>query len=225
MTNHHPLSYFLIAITLSGCTVPTGPRVSLSQKNLSQVKRLGVHSKGDPRFSVHLERDKMTNTGTAFGGLVGLAVESGVRSSIDRNLQEQIAPFATDFDAVRETRNRLVSLLTEARLFSEVQPLTAAEEGAKPPGHLDAVLEVEITQWGLVPCSTTNPENKLQTGAQVRMRILTAGGEVIWDRSDLFLDGDCHTVEEFKSRLLEKALSRQFDAICSRIVNEIRFPQ
>jgi hypothetical protein len=91
----------------------------------------------------------------------------------------------------------------------------------------DSLLEVTLKEWGLQVCSTSDDTENVQAGFSVHGRLLLLDiGSPIWERSEVYLDGECHPVEAFRSRdgLLRTALSRAAERLARRIVNDLMFP-
>src|ERR1041384_6626306 len=141
-----------LCLGLSACTTATGTRVRLNEASLSNIKTLGVLIKTNQDFSVRLSRDRMTGTGAVIGGLIGAGIEAGVRTSNDEHLQKRLRPLIGEFEVQAALQTDLQKHLGAANIFSAVQPVANERQRALSASGIDGVLEVTVTQWGLVVC-------------------------------------------------------------------------
>lgn len=236
----------LIPLFLSACTTTTGNKIALTQANLTKIHHIGVDvRKGEP-FSVRLAQDRETPGGAILGSVFGVAgavvgalAEEAGRASVDAKRTAKLLPTLGDYDAQSLMNDRLCRQLRTANVFKELASITAETQlvgkGSKvdyrwtQSMNLDGILGVTLTQWGLVSCGENKEsKNKLQTGLGVNVKLLLIDKpKPVWERNDLYLDGDCHTLEEFQSNegMLKRALDRAIDEIVGKITNEIRFAQ
>ncbi len=76
-------------------------------------------------------------------------------------------------------------------------------------------------------CLEREEQDQVQVGVSVHGRMfLLEDASTVWERDELYLDGECHPMEDFQSRegLLIDALSRTIDNLSGKIVNDILFP-
>lgn len=219
--------FLLIGILLSSCTPTTGTRIHLAQTNLAKIKRIGILVKKEETFSVRLSREKMTNVGAAFFGLIGAAIEAGAAASADAKLEEELKPIVGDYDPEKLMDERLHHYLKLAQVFDTVVTVDVEDHEAQKEQGLDGVLEITLKEWGVRLCLDVASREQVQGGVNMQGRmLLVEDGSAVWEHDELYLDGECHRVEDFRSRegLLKDALSRTIDNLSGKIVNEILFP-
>ena len=220
-------SSFMLLFLLSSCTPTTGTKVLVDRSSLTKLQRLGVTVTKDEDFSVRLAREKTTTIGAAFGGLLGAGIEAAARSNTDTQYAAQLKPVLIAYDPARLLTEGLLRHLQNEQVFPTVVNVPAEEKNAVRGRGLDGVLEITLKQWGLRLCRGPNTEEKVQAGLHVEGRIVAVEkGEAMWERHELYLDGECRTLEELRSQegLLVNVLSRAIDHLSGKMVNEIRFP-
>jgi hypothetical protein len=213
------ISLAIIALSLlASCTPTTGTKIAVNQSEISKIKSIGVLVKKDEDFSVRLSREEMSNTGAAFG-LIGVGIEAAVRRSSDKDKEEQIKPSLGNFDPQAPLTERLRFHLQEGAIAtSEV-----TDGGEKTAA--DAILEVTVRQWGLRRCPGPAPE-VVQAGFNVNGKLYRASGHAtVWEREELYLNGDCRPWSMFRSEeLANDILPRALDALATKLVYEILYP-
>ena len=217
-----------LSIAVCSCTTPTGTHVKLNPSALSRVRTLGVCVKTNDSFSVYMSRDRMTGAGAVLGGLIGAGIEAGVRSSEDERILKKVRPSLGDFDVKVALATNLEQQLQQTGLFSEVRLLDSTDHRSIKNAGVDAVLEVVVLQWGLIVCSATSMDDRLQADIIARERLFTAtDNRKFWERDETHLDGECHVAYEFETKpeLLRQVINRAVDAVAGRTANEIHYPQ
>lgn len=222
----HFLAIFLsVSVLLPSCTPTTGTRIPLNPTNLSKIKSIGVMVKNEENFSVRLSREEMTAAGAVLFGLLGAGIEAAARHSADTHLEERFKPIVGGYDPEKLMNERLRHYLQLAGSFIAV--VADAGDGAMLRGKgLDGVLEVTLKEWGLRRCPGPSPE-KVQVGLNVHARMfLLEDSNTVWERDELYLDGDCQPWQDFRSHegLLRNVLTRAIDNLSGKIVNDILFP-
>jgi hypothetical protein len=215
--------FFFIGIVLSSCTPTTGTRVPLSQDSLSKVKRISISVKTEEDFSVRLSREKMTGTGAVLFGLLGAGIESGARLNADQKREEGFKPIIGQFDPKKLMEERLRHYMQLAKTFIIIDE----DPGVLKDKKLDGALEVTLKEWGLRLCGASGSSEQVQVGFGVHGKMSSLEDHsTVWERHELYLDGECHPLEDFRKRegLLESALTRTIDNLSGKIVNEICFP-
>lgn len=217
-----------LVVILCSCTTTSGTHVQLDPSNLSQVKTLGVYVKTNDSFSVYMSRDRMTATGQLIGGLIGAGIEAGVRSSQDDRILKKVWPNLGDFDVKVALATNLEQQLQQSGLFGAIRLLDSADQRSIKAAGVDAVLEIVVLQWGLIVCSATSMDDRLQAGIITHERLSTATGDrKLWVRDETHFDGECHFAYEFETKpeLLRQVLNRAVDALAGRTANEIHYPR
>lgn len=221
------LVFLLSVIFFLSCTTTTGTKSSLNQNTLSKINKIGITVKSENDFSVRLSRDKMTNVGTALFGLVGLAVEAGVRAGTDQELENEFRPKVGNFNPAKHMNEKLLHYLQLAKVFRVVERVNVKDHSELKGKDFDAILNVAIKEWGLRLCVGTDKKEQLQAGIDIHGKVLLLeGGNTLWERNELYLDGECYSLEEIRSHdgIIENILDRAVDNLSGKIVNEIRFP-
>lgn len=221
------VSSFVFLCLLSSCTPTTGTKVVVDRSSLTRLQQMGATVTKDEEFSVRLAREQTTSMGAAFGGLIGAGIEAAARSNTDTQYAEQLKPVLGTYDPARLLTEELLKNLQREHVFYTVVSLPAEDKNVVQGRRLDGVLAITLKQWGLRLCRSPTTEEKVQAGLQVAGHITSAEkGEIVWERHELYLDGECRTLEELRSQegLLVNALSRAIDHLSGKIVNEIRFP-
>lgn len=219
--------FLLIGLLVSACTPTTGTHILLNQSNLTKIKTIGIIVKKEEDFSVRLSREKTTATGAVLFGLIGAAVEAGARSSADIQREEKFKPLVGDYDPQKLMDERLHHYLQLAKVFNTVISIDDPDHKVLKGKELDGILEVTLKEWGLRLCLNPGSQEQVQVGVSVHGRMfLLEDGSSVWERDELYLNGECHPVENFRSHegLLKDGLSRTIDNLSGKIVNEIRFP-
>ncbi len=212
---------------LSSCTSTTGTKVLVDRSSLTKLQRMGITIIKEEDFSVRIAQEQATNIGVAFGGLLGYGIETAARSNTDAQYAEQLKPVLGAYDPAKLITEELLRLFQREHVFLAIVSVPAEQRNAVRGQGLDGVLEISLKQWGLRLCRGPNTEQKVQAGLQVEGHITSVEkGERMWERQELYLDGDCRTLEELRSQegLLIKVLSRAIDNLSGKMVNEIRFP-
>jgi len=220
------VSAFFVA---ASCTSTTGTHVQLNQTAVSKIHSVGVVVKKEEEFSVRLSREKMTDAGAAFFGLVGVGIEAGARASTDSRYRERLKPALGDFDPVAALGERARQTLAACERFAQVQCLPADNPTNDRTEAYDGILEITLLQWGMRPCLGPGGAEREEVQAALNLHsrmILTRDKTTIWDRDELYLEGTCHSIEQLSSHgtLLRDALMRAVNAAAGRITNEILFP-
>lgn len=223
MTRNHHWGFrvvVLIGLVVASCTPTTGTRVSLNPSNLSKIKSIGVVVTKEEDFSVRLSREEGTATGAALFGLIGAGIEAAARDSSDKQVEEQFKSIVADYNPNKPMSDRLRHHLRESGSFN-----TIADGALLRSKELDASLEVTIREWGLRRCA--GKSGTVQVGFNLYARVvLVDNGSTVWERNELYLDGECRPWQEFKAngRLLKSVFARSIDNVSGKIVNEFLFP-
>jgi len=215
---------FLVAalVTLASCTPTTGTKVTLNQAEISKIKSVGVLVKTEEEFSVRLSREEMSNAGASMFGLIGVGVEAAIRRSSDKNVEEQLKASVGNYDPEKSLAERLRYHL---QISGSIGAASKPENIGDVSKQTDAVLEVTIREWGMRRCPGPATE-VVQAAFNVNGKLYRTGDrDVVWERDELYLNGDCRPWAAFKSEDLSKEiLPRAVDTLASKLVYEILFP-
>lgn len=221
---------FMLLFLFSSCTATTattGTKVLVDQSRLNKLQRLGVTVTKGEDFSVRIAREKMTSVGVAFLGLLGAGIEAAARSSTDAEYTEPFKPVLIAYDPSVLLTEGIIRNLQSEQAFPTVVRVPAEEKNTVQDKGIDGILQIAFKEWGLRLCPSPNTDERVQVGLQIEGRIVTvAKDEILWERNELYLDGECHPIAELRSQkgLLVEILSRAIDHLSGKIVNEIRFP-
>ncbi len=194
-------SSFMLLSLLSSCTPTTGTKVPVDRSSLTKLQRVGITITVDEDFSVRISREKKTNIGAAFGALLGAGIEAAARSNTDAQYAERLKPMLGAYDPAKLLAEGLLQQFERDQVFPTVVSVPAEEKNAVRGRGLDAVLAITLKQWGLRVCHGSNTEEKVQAGLYVEGRIVSGErGEMVWERHELYLDGECRTLEELRSQ-------------------------
>jgi len=216
----------LIGLVLAACTTTTtGTRTSGSPAHIAGLKRVAAVVHGPPELSVQRDRQRMTTTGALAGGVLGAAIESGARTSSDQSFARTMTPALGGFNGVAALRERLLAALRATPAFANTQGTRITDVATMRLGGFDALLDVEVPEWGLRLCAT--PSEDLQVMYRARGRLLTsATTPPLWERHEIFVDPDCRPPEVWRNEagVLRSTLTRAADQFARRLVNDLLFP-
>jgi hypothetical protein len=219
------LIFLLLISYASSCTSTTGTKIVHTRDALSRIDNLGIVVKSEEEFSVRLSRDKMTNTGMAFFGLLGYAVEAGARTGSDRGLETELIPKIGHFNLEKQMGYALLRDLESAKLFKTIELVQTEDTTELNRKGIDSLLVVTVNDWGFRQCMDSERTEQIQVGIEAHA-VLKQKSTTIWERNDFYLDGKCYCLEELKAQegILEQILTRAVDNLSANIVNEICFP-
>ena len=167
----------------------------------------------------------MTTTGALVGGVLGAAIESGARTSSDESFAQTLKPALGSFNGVAVFRERLLAALRATPSFASTESTRFTDVATMRRAGFDALLDVEVPEWGLRLCAT--PFEELQVMYRARGRLLTsATSPPLWERHEVFVDPDCRPPEVWRSKagVLRSTLTRAADHFARRLLNDLLFP-
>lgn len=232
----------LLFFTLISCSPTTGTRILVNRAALTGFQKLGIVVTKEEGFSVRIAREQAPSPGAVIlgitgvvgglaGAIAGVAVGAGVDAAIGRNADTEVTePFdrhVKAYDPVMVFSEVLLREFTNEQVFPSVVVLLADSKNAAQVSGVDGVLKVSIKQWGLRLCASSGSDTKVQAALFVESRIAATGkSEPLWERDELYLDGECHFVGDLQvnGQLLLTILSRAIESSSGKLVNEIRFP-
>lgn len=218
----------LCGMNISSCAPATGTKIHLGQQQLSQIKSLGVLVRKEEGFSVRISRE-MPIESAHLGSWMLLAVpfEVAIRSGIDTATEEKLKPVVGAYDPRKELMTHLLQRLDSTKVFAKVSGITPDENTIREGRVFDGVLEVTLKQWGLRLCVDSDSEDKVQVAVAAYARIAVSEEDgTLWGRNEFYIDGRCHTLNEFQSRegLIKITLSRTMENLARKLINEVLFP-
>ncbi len=216
-----------LALALAACTATTGTKVPTGEYQLSKITKIGISAKKEEEFSLRISREQMTNTGAFWGGLIGLGIEAGIRSSSDTKLEDALKPLVGDFDPAQVLTEKLSSQMQAAAAFKQVLPIKSQDERSLRENALDGLLEVTLMQWGLRLCSASTSGEQVEVASTVHGKVILLGnGNTVWERDEVYREGMCHPVSKFQGQdgYIKQALSAAIDNLAGKIVDDILFP-
>jgi hypothetical protein len=221
------LPYICLVLAFSSCTATTGTKIPAGEYQLSKTKRIGILTTKEEEFSLRILRERMTGTGVLLGGLVGLGIESGIRSSSDTKLEDELKPLLRDFDPTSVLTDKLAHRMQSASPLKKVLPLKSKDEGLSNNNGLDSLLEVTLKQWGLRLCAAPTSLEQVEVALTVHGKVtIVDNGNSVWERNEVYREGSCHPLSKFQSQdgALEQALTAAIDNLAGKMVNDILFP-
>jgi hypothetical protein len=226
MRSPSPLLVALLAsLVLAACTTVTGTRASGSHADIAALTRVAAVVHGPAGLSVQRDRQRMTAAGALRGGLLGAAIESGARANSDTSFARTLEPALGEFDGIAVLRERLLATLRARRVFPATESTRITDVAAMRAGGFDALLDVQVPEWGLRLCGT--PSDDMQVMYRAHGRLLTSGTAApLWERHEVFVDAECRTAAAWRHEvgLLRAALTRAADEFARRLVNDLLFP-
>lgn len=212
------------AVTLLSCASTTGTKTTPTSADLSKITQAGILVESKHTLSVRVAREQMTNTGAVLFGVIGAAVEAGYKSSKDSGHEEEIGRGLGDFDPVKDTAAALRAKFLGGKVFPIVEIVQSANARELKEQGFDAVFKETIEEWGLRLCSG---EENVQVGFDIHAQLVSLQTDrTIWERDELFLDGPCRPLSDFRAdrALLRNSLKQATETLAGRIANEIAFP-
>jgi hypothetical protein len=209
---------------LLSCSSTTGTKITSAGTELLKIKKAGIVVLSEHPISVRVARDNMTNTGAILFGLVGAAVEAGLKASKDSTHEENIGHFLGDFDPVNESALALRDKFLQGQLFPIIEIVQRENDHPLKERGFDAVFKETIEEWGLRLCS--GAEN-VRVGFDIHAKLVALESDsTVWERDELFLDGPCRPLSDFKNdpQLLQMSLRRAMQTLAGKIANDIAFP-
>ena len=217
-----------LALAFSACTATTGTKVPTGEYQLSKTTKIGILTTKEEEFSLRISRDQMTGTGAILGGLIGLGIESGVRSSSDTKREDELKPLLRDFDPTYVLTDKLAHRMQSASAFKKVLPLKSKDAGLSNNDRPDSLLEVTLRQWGLRLCAApTTSLEQVEVALTVHGKVtIVDNGSSVWERNEVYREGRCHPLSKFQSQdgALEQALTAAIDNLAGKMTNDILFP-
>lgn len=216
-----------LILLISCASVPQ--QTYMEKSKLSRFNRVAVNvstAELDVRYS--RETGMSTATGASFVlfGLFGFAVaaaEEGGKSSSDKQLA---ADFKKNTESVRFDDllcDYFLESLKNANVFKAIAK-TAVIDSITHKKLLDdgydSVIELDIKEMAL----RKDYGDKLRIHANVWGRLIDLkSGEIVWNRQEVVIGNDAHTIEAFKAgggKLLNEAGDQVFRKIASRLAND-----
>ncbi len=213
----------IICTLLLSCVSTTGTKTSMTNDELATIRKAAVVVETRYPLSVRMARDKMTNTGTIFFGLVGAAVEAGYKSSKDAEHEVAVGS-ALDFDPTKEHAGAFRDALMGVNVFPVVEIVQTEDRQALRTQGFDAVFKETIEEWGLRLCLG---EDNVRVAFDVHMQLWSLQKDsILWERDELFIDGPCRPLKEFQDErdLLKTSLRSATQTLARKTANEIAFP-
>lgn len=166
----------------------------------------------------------------AASAILGVVAVAGAISSMkelsskDAQLEAEFKPTVGDYDPRKRMGERLRYHLEVGKFLVTVLSSEIENRNILKGKKFDAVLQVTLKEWGLRPCMAAG---EAQVGVNVHGRVfLLEDGGTVWEREELYRDGECHPLEALRSREgpLDGILTRTIDNLAGKLANEILFP-
>jgi hypothetical protein len=213
---------FAAVIIYAGCATQTGTKIEMLEGDLSNVHNLGVSVIEETGFKVMISQDEMTGTGAVVGGMIGMAIEHGIRSYQDEKIQNEFDEFVQYINIEAMAMESVMHYLKESYSFYSINDLSEYESSSSLPEDMDAVLEIVIKEWGLHRCPAE--EDMVQMGFNINSTLtLCENNRKVWERNDHYYSGKCYALQELEedSDLFHEVISKAIEKVSGRIVYEL----
>ena len=204
---------------LTGCT-STGGKVAKTA-GASNVRNLGVTVQVRKDLEVLNATEDSAFLGAFLLGVLGDEIQQGARRSRDNRTAEPMRRQMSPDTYRARAQAKLGEALRHSGKFESVQ---VAEASARTTG-CDAVLTVDVEQWGVRPSPVAKGKNKpMEVGHMVSYKLVSQGTQaVLWHRRELFLSGVERTLTEYQNNpaTLVHDLESSLDRYCGLIANQL----
>ena len=213
---------------LAGCaSTGTGEKIA-KQSGSSSVRNLGVAVVVRKNLEVLNATEDSASLGAVLGHLisgvpgllVGDEIQQGARRARDARTADPMRPHMTAADYRQRAEAKLAEVLRQSGKFQSVQIAGASSEPA-----CDAVLTVEVEQWGVRPSPVATGKDKpMEVWHMVSYKLTRAGNKaVLWHDRQLFLSGKERTLAEYQNSpaTLVNDLQSSLDRYCGLIANQL----
>lgn len=228
----HIVGIFISVITslsllISCASVPT--QTYLEKKSLSKFKKVAVNVSAaelDVKYSRETGMSIGTSASVAIFPLFGLAVmaaEGASKSAADRELAEDVKKNTNAIRFDNMLRDYFLANLKQSNVFKVIghtdSPDSKIHKKLLDDGY-DSLIELEIKELAL----RKDYADKLKVFADVwgKMTDLEKG-EIVWNRQEVVINSDEHTIEEFKAdggKVLKEETEKVLKKITSRLTND-----
>jgi hypothetical protein len=147
-------------------------------------------------------------------GLIGMGIEAVARSVSDSNLADTYSGALKNFAAKDVLKGYLHTQLSQAKR-------AASSDDA------DAILTVEMGEWGLRPCLSGQNDEQMQVVTKVEWTLDSLPDKATVSSKEVtHIDQDCHSLEKLRdeSGLLTDRLARALEGLADKVVNEVLYP-
>jgi len=225
------------ALILSGCA--PGPNIEPDPEDISLIKNVGLYVKVQRKFAVRLgyistadrywlEQMLVDNLGRFLGSLAFGGVGVLREYSDDRQDTIDLKPEAAPVDSAEAIRRALSHKFQTAKIFPAVELVQSKSLAAAKEQGIDTLFILTVRRWGLRPPLGSKYATGDKAAAQLELDanhrlISSATGKVLWERNELYMDSECYSLGDFKSKkgLLAIRMWYVLQLICDRTSNEI----
>jgi hypothetical protein len=209
---------------VSGCaTSTTGLQTPTQKSELAALRRVKVQISGSEKMYLYLHASRGGVAGAVAFGLIGAAVESGVRANEDQKIADTLSPALGDFNVPQRLEQELVHKLSMAKHFDTVAP---SRGGEATTAAAQAQILVDLEHWGLYPPVRKDaPEDYVQAGMEATVQIIDLGsGNTLWKSKELYLHGKEHPLSDYQTKrdLLREEMTETVEAMSYRLSTAIR---
>lgn len=223
------LLWTLLAVSLtslSGCaSSSTGLQTDTLNPELSGLRRMEVKVSGSDRMYLSQSATRGGYVGMFALGIVGAAVESGIRADIDQRKADSLSPNQGRSGIPQKLEQLLVENLSKSKQFDSVIP--TSKDGAGLSGA-QAQIFIDLEHWGLFPPVINKndiPEDHVQVGVEAEVKIIELdSGNTLWSSKELYLHGKDHPISEYQETngLLQEEVNQAIAAVSHRLSVAIR---
>lgn len=219
----------MVSLSLLSSCASVPAQTYMEKSKLSKFSKVAVNVSAaelDVKYSRETGMSIGTSASVAIFPLFGLAVmaaEGAGKSSMDRELAEDIKKNteAVRFDNL--LRDYFLDNLKKANVFKAFSNADSADSIAHKKlldDGYDSLIELEIKELAL----RKDYADKLKVYADVWGRMIDLEkGEIVWNRQEVVINNDEHTIEAYKSdsgKILKESVDQVFKKIASRLAND-----
>jgi hypothetical protein len=237
-TNHYhqPLKFAteclvwgLLAVSLlllSGCaSSTTGMQTDSPSPELEGIRRMEIKVSGSDQMYVSQSVNRGGVAGWIALGIIGAAVESGIRTNIDQRTADSISPELGRVSVPQSLEQVLVKNLSRSKQFDLIIP---SNNDQADLSSAQAQVLVDLIHWGLYPPVHNQrdiPEDYVQVGMEATVKIIDLdSGDTLWSSKEIYLHGKDHLISEYQASngLLQKEVTQAIIAVSDRLSRAIR---
>ena len=218
---------FFLSLVSSCASVPV--QTYMGKNKLSKFNKVAVNvstTELDVKYSRETGMSIGTSASLTLFPLFGFAVmvaEGVGKSSADRELVQDVKSNtdAIHFDNI--LRDYFLDNLKKANVFKMVSCADFTDSKAHKKlldDGYDSLVELEIKELAL----RKDYADKMKVYVDVRGRMIDLKkGEIVWDRQEVVINNDAHTIESYKSgggKILKESVDLAFKKIAARLAND-----
>ena len=165
-------------LLFSGCATHNQVRVSATKD--IEIKSLAVIVPDSGTFEVQHARLRQDATSTVLFGLIGYAIESGYRDSLDAEKEQQVRQYVAQLDCAGDLARSIQNTFREESDIAS----TLYRSERELSGEHDARVTFRVEHCGF---TLTQRDSKLFVPfVTLNAKAMSADGQIIWDDRETF---------------------------------------